>query len=110
VRDQLSDIDRLRAQGWVLFDAEMSEEGGRFYHSRSRYMIIEVGDDYPDQEPDGFRWATVPQITWLLQHRHYLNVQARSLIACLRALRGLTGQYAGARGGSGATSGHVARM
>ncbi|MFC4147311.1 NDP-hexose 2,3-dehydratase family protein [Micromonospora mangrovi] len=85
VRDQLRDLDRLRSRGRVLFDAEMSEEGGRFYHSRSRYMIIEVGDDHPDQEPDGFRWATLPQITWLLQHRHYLNVQARSLIACLRA-------------------------
>ncbi|WP_328891780.1 NDP-hexose 2,3-dehydratase family protein [Streptomyces sp. NBC_00316] len=69
----------------VLFDAELSEEGGRFYHSRSRYKIVEVGDDHPVEEPPGHYWITLPQITWLLQHRHYLNVQARSIIACLRA-------------------------
>ncbi|MFI1017869.1 NDP-hexose 2,3-dehydratase family protein [Streptomyces sp. NPDC020965] len=84
VHEQLVDFAVRRQEGRVLFDAEMSEEGGRFYHSRSRYVIVEVGDDYPDQEPQGFRWMTMPQITWLLQHRHYLNVQARSLIACLR--------------------------
>ncbi|WP_406113309.1 NDP-hexose 2,3-dehydratase family protein [Streptomyces sp. NBC_01014] len=88
VQDQLRDIERYRDEGRVLFDAEMSEEGGRFYHSRSRYMIIEVGENYPEQEPEGFRWTTLPQITWLLQHQHYLNVQARSLIACLRACTG----------------------
>lgn len=87
LHQEILDVERRRTENpdRVLFDAEMSEEGGRFYHSRSRYMIIEVGADHPDEEPPGFRWITVPQLTWLLQHRHYLNVQARSLIACLRA-------------------------
>ncbi|MYY03367.1 MULTISPECIES: NDP-hexose 2,3-dehydratase family protein [unclassified Streptomyces] len=85
VHEQLLDIERRLSTDRVLYDAEMSEEGGRFHHSRSRYMIIEVGDDHFDEEPPGFRWMTRPQITWLLQHRHYLNVQARSLIACLHA-------------------------
>lgn len=84
VYEQILDIDRRRRVDRVLFDTEMSEEGGRFYHARSRYSIIEVGESFPNQEPPGFYWMTVPQITWLLQHRHYLNVQARSLIACLR--------------------------
>lgn len=87
-RRPFDDVERHLAQDTVLFDAEMSEEGGRFYHSRSRYTIIEVGSDHPDEEPPGFRWVTVPQLSWLLQHRHYLNVQARSLVACLRALTG----------------------
>ncbi|GAA2340353.1 NDP-hexose 2,3-dehydratase family protein [Streptomyces kunmingensis] len=85
VHEQLLDLERRLRTDRVLFDAEMSEEGGRFYHSRSRYTIVEVGEDHPDEEPPGFRWMTLPQITWLLQHRHYLNVQARSLIACLHA-------------------------
>ncbi|MET7641391.1 NDP-hexose 2,3-dehydratase family protein [Streptomyces sp. NPDC005438] len=87
-REPFREVERRLAQDRVLFDAEMSEEGGRFYHSRSRYTIIEVGAEYPDQEPPGFRWVTVPQLAWLLQHRHYLNVQARSLVACLRAVTG----------------------
>lgn len=89
-RQQLSEIERRCREDRVLFDAELSEEGGRFHHSRSRYVIIEVGDDHPDEEPPGFCWMTLPQISWLLQHRHYLNVQARSLIACLRACADLT--------------------
>jgi oxidase EvaA len=88
LRDQLADIERRRFADPVLFDTELSEEGGRFYHSRSRYMIIAAGDDVPDEEPPGFRWISLPQITRLLQHRHYLNVQARTAIAALRAAIG----------------------
>ncbi len=72
--------------GRVLFDAELSEEGGRFYHARSRYLIIEVDDDLAAVDRPGFRWLTLPQITALLRHPHYVNVQARTLVACLRAL------------------------
>jgi dTDP-4-dehydro-6-deoxy-alpha-D-glucopyranose 2,3-dehydratase len=88
LRDQLADIERRRFTDPVLFDTELSEEGGRFYHSRSRYMIIAAGDDVPAEEPPGFRWISLPQITRLLQHRHYLNVQARTAIAALRAAIG----------------------
>lgn len=73
-------------QGRVLFDAELSEEGGRFYHARSRYLIIEVPDDFPDAERPDFRWITLRQLGELLRHPHYVNVQARTLVACLRAL------------------------
>ncbi len=85
VLNQIREMEERARTGRVLFDTELSEEGGRFYHSRIRYLIVEVGADYPETEPPDYRWMTLPQITWLLQHRHYLNVQARSLIAALRA-------------------------
>jgi dTDP-4-dehydro-6-deoxy-alpha-D-glucopyranose 2,3-dehydratase len=72
--------------GRVLFDVELSEEGGRFYHARSRYLIIEMDDGFAADDRPGFRWLTLPQITGLLRHPHYVNVQARTLVACLRAL------------------------
>jgi dTDP-4-dehydro-6-deoxy-alpha-D-glucopyranose 2,3-dehydratase len=72
--------------GRVRFDTVLSEEGGRFYHAEVRYMIVEVEDDFPVVEPEGYRWLTVDQITQLLRHSHYLNVQARSLVACLHSL------------------------
>jgi oxidase EvaA len=70
----------------LLFDVELSEEGGRFHQARSRYLIIEVGDEIGAATPADFRWLTLHQITGLLQYSHYLNVQARTLVACLRAL------------------------
>ncbi|ASO20658.1 oxidase EvaA [Actinoalloteichus hoggarensis] len=71
----------------VLFDTEMSEEGGRFYEARNRYLVIQVDEDFPDDVWPDFRWLTLHQTGRLLQHSHYVNVQARSLIACMRGLR-----------------------
>ncbi|MGA5299724.1 NDP-hexose 2,3-dehydratase family protein [Nucisporomicrobium flavum] len=70
----------------IMFDAVQSEEGGRFYHAENRYVIVDVGDDLPDAVPPDYRWLTVAQLTALLQHSYYVNVQARSLIACLHSL------------------------
>lgn len=85
-RPPLLDLVAGRRPEQVLFDAELSEEGGRFHHARGRYLIIEV-DDEPAAGRDDFRWLTVHQLTGLLRHSHYLNVEARTLVACLRSLR-----------------------
>ncbi|WP_433872586.1 NDP-hexose 2,3-dehydratase family protein [Saccharopolyspora sp. CA-218241] len=76
----------LRADpGQVRFDSILSEEGGRFYHARNRYLVVEVN---PGSIPDlpSHRWMTVRQLTDLVRHSHYLNVEARSLVTCLHGL------------------------
>lgn len=80
-------VERAPA-GRVRFDAVQSEEGGRFYHAEGRYMIVEVEDDFPVVEPvdSDYRWLSVHQLTRLLTHPHYVNVQARTLVACLAGL------------------------
>ncbi|MGH3939765.1 MAG: NDP-hexose 2,3-dehydratase family protein [Pseudonocardiaceae bacterium] len=67
----------------IRFDSVLSEEGGRFYHARNRHLVIETDTDV--DHPD-FRWMTLHQLVELLRHSHYLNVQARSLIACVHSL------------------------
>lgn len=69
----------------IRFDTTLSEEGGRFYHTRNRYLVVEADDNGPGHHPD-FRWVTLRQLTDLLRHSYYLNVEARSLVACLRSL------------------------
>ncbi|UKY51794.1 NDP-hexose 2,3-dehydratase family protein [Streptomyces inhibens] len=64
-------------------DAVQSEEGGRFFHADTRYQVIQVGEDFPLEVPSGYRWMTVRQLTGLLRHSNYVNVQARSLLAAL---------------------------
>lgn len=72
----------------IRFESLLSEEGGRFYHARNRYLVIETDADHaPDPGPD-FRWLTLHQLVGLLRHSHYVNVEARSLIACLHSLTG----------------------
>jgi oxidase EvaA len=72
--------------GRIRFDAFLSEEGGRFFDAQNRYMVIEVEDDFPVHCPQGYRWITLGQLSELLRHGYYVNVQARSLIACLHSL------------------------
>ena len=70
----------------MRYDAVLSEEGGRFYNALTRYQIVEVGEDVPIDVPPNFCWMTVRQLADLLRHGHYLNIEARSLLACLHSL------------------------
>ncbi|WP_217545765.1 NDP-hexose 2,3-dehydratase family protein [Streptomyces sp. GbtcB6] len=71
----------------VRYEAVHSEEGGRFLNAESRYMVVEAGEDQaPLDPPPGFFWLTVGQLTSLVSHSNYVNVQARSLLACLNGM------------------------
>ncbi|HEU5471627.1 MAG TPA: NDP-hexose 2,3-dehydratase family protein [Actinophytocola sp.] len=68
------------------FDAVHSEEGGRFMHARTRYVVLETDLDVPPAAYPEHRWLTLHQLGALLRHSHYLNVQARSIVACLHSV------------------------
>lgn len=70
----------------VLFESVLSEEGGRFLRARTAYRIVEVTDDPPLDLPSGYQWVTLHQMGTLLQHSHYVNVEARTLIAAAHGL------------------------
>ncbi|MET8049795.1 MULTISPECIES: NDP-hexose 2,3-dehydratase family protein [unclassified Streptosporangium] len=74
------------ANATMRYDAVLSEEGGRFYQALTRYQIAEVGEDFSLDLPANFRWMTVRQLTDLLRHGHYLNIEARSLLTCMHSL------------------------
>jgi len=70
----------------IRYSALLSEEGGRFYHAQNTYQIVEADAGFPEEVGPDFRWMTLSQLRDLLLHSHYLNVQARSLVASLHAL------------------------
>lgn len=67
----------------VLFDTMLSDEGGRFYHTSHRHLVVQTPWE---PEPPGFRWVSLAQCAELARHSHYLNVQTRSLLACVHSL------------------------
>jgi oxidase EvaA len=67
----------------VVFDAVQSEEGGRFHHALTRYLIVEAGDDLPPVDADTHRWMTPAQLLTFQKFGGLVNVQARTLIAGL---------------------------
>lgn len=85
----------LRAEaGSLLYDTVQSEEGGRFHHAGNRYVLMEVGGDFPVDVPEDFLWVTVDQMSALLRHSNYLNIEARTLLTGLRAAWARGGAYA----------------
>lgn len=68
----------------IIFDTLQSEEGGRFYHEQNRNMLIKVGDDFPIDVPDNYRWMTLNQLFSFLKFNNFLNIQARSLLSALK--------------------------
>ncbi|GAA3025634.1 NDP-hexose 2,3-dehydratase family protein [Streptosporangium longisporum] len=93
--------------GRVLFDTVLSEEGGRFYHARNRYLVVETDEDPLPGHPS-FRWLALHQLDGLLRHSYYLNIQARTLIACLHGLTDTAGTTVAADTAAAGTTG--ARM
>ncbi|MFJ8957577.1 NDP-hexose 2,3-dehydratase family protein [Streptomyces sp. NPDC102381] len=69
----------------IRYEALHSEEGGRFLNATSRYLVVDT-DEVPLDPPPGYRWVTPDQLSALAGHRHYVNVQARTLLACLNAM------------------------
>jgi dTDP-4-dehydro-6-deoxy-alpha-D-glucopyranose 2,3-dehydratase len=78
-------LDDVRAcdPAAIRFDSVLSDEGGRFHHSRCRHLVIETPWI---AEPPGHRWVTVQQLAALLRRGRLVNMQARSMLACLGAL------------------------
>jgi oxidase EvaA len=66
-----------------LVDVVHSEEGGRFWHAESRYVITDVGEDFDLDVPDDYCWMTVAQLTRFVRFGNHVNVAARCLLSCL---------------------------
>ena len=89
--DHLPDTPRLTFLDRVLaadpdsirHDTVQSVEGGRFYRTRYRHLVVETE---AIAEPPEYRWMALHQLTDLARHSHYINEQARSLLACVRSL------------------------
>lgn len=67
----------------VRYECVHSEEGGRFLNAESRYLFVDAKEDVPVDPPPGYLWVTPAQLTGLLRYGHHVNVQARTLVACL---------------------------
>lgn len=69
----------------ILYEAVHSEEGGRFLGAENRYALVRADAAVPADPPPGYCWVTPAQLNALTRHAHYVNVQARTLLAVLNA-------------------------
>ncbi|MFC4560997.1 NDP-hexose 2,3-dehydratase family protein [Nocardiopsis mangrovi] len=68
----------------VRYRAVHAEEGGRLLNAENSYLVVEAsGPDARRPPPPDFRWVTPDQLGMLVRHGQYVNVQARTLLACI---------------------------
>ncbi|MFI6640444.1 NDP-hexose 2,3-dehydratase family protein [Streptomyces sp. NPDC050504] len=65
----------------VIADVRQSEQGCWFYGKRNRNIVVEVDDDV--EVLDGFHWLTLGQLHRLLVVDDLVNMDSRSVLACL---------------------------
>jgi dTDP-4-dehydro-6-deoxy-alpha-D-glucopyranose 2,3-dehydratase len=70
----------------LLFEAMQSEEGGRFYRESNRNLIVSMNDEPLQETLPSYMWMTLYQLKEFIKYNNYLNVEARSLLSCLRMM------------------------
>ncbi|WP_369384048.1 NDP-hexose 2,3-dehydratase family protein [Streptomyces sp. cg36] len=68
-------------RGRILYDVRQSEHGSWFYRKANRNMLVEAVGDVT--EHDDFCWLTLGQISELMHRDNVVNMDARTVLACL---------------------------
>lgn len=67
----------------VIVDQIQSEQAGRFYGKRNRNIIVIVKNDVIVPMEDNYRWMTLGQIKELMAYDNLVNMDTRTVIACI---------------------------
>jgi oxidase EvaA len=77
-------VEYLSAGGsQVRHSSVQSEDGGRFLRADTRHVVIELPPGHEVDVPPTHRWMTLGLLDRLVSTGYYVNVEARSLMACL---------------------------
>jgi oxidase EvaA len=67
----------------MLVDTFLSNEGGRFFKSQNRHMVVKIPNSEHIVVPESYAWMTLSQLYYFGSMELTLNVELRSLIFCL---------------------------
>ncbi|MFD7617910.1 NDP-hexose 2,3-dehydratase family protein [Streptomyces sp. NPDC059802] len=70
-------------ESWIRLKTVQSEDGGRFLRADTAHVVVHVPDGHQVDAPDNYRWLSLGSLNHLICSGYYVNVEARSLIACL---------------------------
>ncbi|MFF0428472.1 NDP-hexose 2,3-dehydratase family protein [Streptomyces sp. NPDC004520] len=68
---------------WNRLKAIQSEDGGRFAKADTLHQVIELPEDHTLEAPANYRWMTLGLLNRMTRFGYHVNVEARSLAACL---------------------------
>ena len=77
------------ARGVTRHRSTQSEEGGRFFQYATENIVIELDAHDDVHVLPNYTWVTLGQINTLIRYGNHLNIEARSVLACLDVGTGL---------------------
>lgn len=89
-RDMITELffEKLASGQGIIFDALLSEEGGRFYQEQNRNIILEVDSARLSNPPAGYFLLDYKSLNIFTQFNNCLNIQLRNLISLLEVSDG----------------------
>jgi len=75
---------KLERKSGIICDVILSEEGGRFYHEQNRNIILEIKEEELSNLSEEYVWATLSDLSILMQSNNCLNIQLRNLISLIK--------------------------
>ena len=66
----------------ILYDKNLSEEGGRFFKLQNRYMIIIDNTIQTNDIPKNYKFLNLHEILFFAKFS-YFNIEARTLLSCI---------------------------
>ena len=82
-RPAFADLFEGQPVGTLRVDTVLSDEGGRFYHSQQRHMVLELDAATELDVSAQYEWMTLGQIQACARFSNMLNVELRSVLSCL---------------------------
>ena len=70
------------SHGKVLYNKIQSDEGGRFYHSQTKNIIVKIDDNEKIKIDSNFIWMSHNQVLHFIK-KGIFNIEARILFACI---------------------------
>lgn len=70
---------------WIRYEARQSEEGGRFMHFVSNYMLVELPPDVRLHLPENYCFMTLGQLCALNAYG-CVNIEGRNLLSCINLM------------------------
>lgn len=70
-------------ESWIRLRTVQSEDGGRFLRADTTHIVINVPDGHKVNAPENYRWMSLGLLNRLIRSGYYVNVEVRSLVACL---------------------------
>lgn len=64
-------------------DTTLSDEGGRFFRSEQRHLVVELDEGDRLAAPPRYRWLTLGQLQACGRFSNLLNVELRSILSCI---------------------------